>query len=274
MTGDTMKSRHCFAVVKRLACPAVVPSCGEGRRQVRSRFTLIELLVVIAIIAILASMLLPSLGKARDTAKAAACVSNQKQIMLAFSLYANDYNGWVLNHGKNEWDMWRDTLAGGWSYPGSSAEYLPFRSKVFNCPANKTANSEKIDWINSRWYCYGMYEVSFDTWAANKYSSVFWSNNAYNGAGVFYQLDKIPTPAQFFLLADTSQVTTNGETDFFAFTPDNDCGANSYIRTLHSNRANTGFVDGHVGRQDAVELSKSPLAVRVTWAMNGAYTYY
>ena len=266
-----MKSRHCFAVVKRLACPAVVPSRGEGRRQVRSRFTLIELLVVIAIIAILASMLLPSLGKARDTAKAAACVNNQKQIMLAFSLYANDYNGWVLNEGNNWWDMWRDTLAGGWSYPGSSAEYLPFRSKVFNCPANKTANSASATWENARWYCYGMYAVAYDAWAANKYSSIFWTSNGYQGSGVYYQLEKVPTPAQFFLLADTSQ---NMSTDFFLFAPDNDCGQGTYIYTLHSNRANTGFVDGHVGRQDAVELSKSPLAVRVTWAMNGAYTYY
>jgi prepilin-type N-terminal cleavage/methylation domain-containing protein/prepilin-type processing-associated H-X9-DG protein len=267
-----MKSRHCFAVVKRLACPAVVPSRDEGRRQVRSRFTLIELLVVIAIIAILASMLLPSLGKARDTAKAAACVSNQKQIMLAFSLYANDYNGWVLNKGNNWWDMWRDTLAGGWSSPGSSAEYLPFRSKVFNCPANKTANSASATWENARWYCYGMYEVSYDTWAASKYSSVFWKSNGYLGSGVYYQLDKVPTPAQFFFVADTSQ---NMFTDFFMFTPDNDCGGQgTFIYTLHSNRANTGFVDGHVGRQDAVELFKSPLMVRTTWAMNGAYTYH
>jgi len=107
--------------------------------KMKSNFTLIELLVVIAIIAILASLLLPALGMARESAKQVKCQGNLKQQGLAFSMYADDWKGYWPNPccdnaiNKHQWFYYVGIYANAnWTF--GALDFTAVRKSCFVCP--------------------------------------------------------------------------------------------------------------------------------------------
>jgi len=238
---------------------------GEGGGGVRGGstrgFTLIELLVVIAIIAILAALLLPALAGARRRAEGVACINNQRQLLIAWRMYADDNNDVLVPNNPANYYLAGPTGYGphrrwmaSWSLgdhrygnaDGTNVDYLigersgsvgryVHTIKLFKCPSDRSRTTLADGKSYPRLRSYGM--------NGNMGTRVMWES----GGEVFLKMDewnRFSRPG-WIVFMDTHEDSIRDCT--FALARAATYGVwGNYPSARHGRAGTLGFVDGHV----------------------------
>ena len=202
--------------------------------QEKKGFTLIELLVVIAIIAILASMLLPALSKARAAAQAIKCTNNLKQMSLLTHMYINDNDDYVpacwvtmrtVTPGIGSVDWWGPAIAeyAGVNLSSSTAAVDVANLPIFHCPS-----SNAVLGYMSPADLYGHVDLDIP----------------------MVQITKFKSPGVTINYMDCDTHTKLMQ----EMTSDANPASKSYYR--HNDQANAAFLDGHCGKVKWLTLAE------------------
>jgi prepilin-type N-terminal cleavage/methylation domain-containing protein/prepilin-type processing-associated H-X9-DG protein len=253
----------------------MLSSTFRNPRRVKPGFTLIELLVVIAIIAILAAILFPVFAQAREQARAITCVSNGKQIGLAWLMYAQDYDEtlppnsitrwnpaiggfakiywieltypYIKNGGTKQWADGSGTDVGQNGVTGAMIFVCPDYSKE-PPSVDSAGNQRDPNWIYNLADQYPLLSyapndyVTFSSWEFNKYTG----EPAYGPVTNMGTLAAFAEPANLVMLGENkgccSTITAgwwdNGDG---TYSPDS-----AIFAQRHSEGADYIFIDGHV----------------------------
>lgn len=239
----------CQGVTRRATCHAIAP---ERWRKHSLKFTLIELLVVIAIIGILASLLLPSLNKAKGVAKRIACVNSMKQIGLGVAGSLNDtdgklpkpsdYFGIDNSYYWRQWPALIDRYVGGKIDPENWVENdfrLTASSVWWGCPS---FNQEKDQPDPSAYN--GVYDVEYGMPDGKL------NTNKFTRALNDLPINNLPEPSSNSILAESYfRSSVRRGRSYFDLRNSGEYEAASgltYDAIRHDRTYNLGFADFHV----------------------------